>query len=96
MRVIGVIRWVCKCEWDVVHVEHRLELDWLDREGAAVLGVDSSGPSRPTTTLNVDAVVEFGEFGSATETGTLAKSVVAGLEHGRLVDDEVLVFWCCE
>ena len=66
---MAVIWWVCECEWDVVHVEHRLELNSLDREGTAVLGVDSSGPSHPTTTLNFDAVVEFGEFGSATETG---------------------------
>ena len=30
---------------------------------AAVLGVDSSRPSHPTTNLNVAAVAEFGEFG---------------------------------
>ena len=62
-RIMVVFRWVCECEWEVVHNKHRLELDWLDREGAAVLGVDPNRPSLLTTTLNVDGTVEFGEFG---------------------------------
>ena len=41
-------------------------ISWLDQEGAAVLRVYSSRPSRPTTKLNVGAAVEFGEFAAAT------------------------------
>ena len=41
----------------------------------AVLGMDSSRPSRPTTNLNVDAFGEFGEFrcGTAKETSKHVK-----------------------
>ena len=44
-----------------------LNIDWhrvaRPGESAAVFGVESSRPSGPTIKLNVDAVVEFVEFG---------------------------------
>ena len=53
-------------------------------EGATLLRVDSGRPSRPTTKLNVDAAVEFGEFGEFAE-ATGSWQPVSGLEHGRLM-----------
>ena len=38
-------------------------IGWLDREGAAVLGVDARRPPGTATKLDIDAIIEFGEFG---------------------------------
>ena len=50
-----------------------------------MLGVDPSQPSRLTTKLTVDPVAEFAEFAEFGGDWTLAKSVVAGPEHGCFV-----------
>ena len=47
-----------------------------------MFGVDPSQPSGPTTKLNVDVVVEFGEFGCGDQN---AGKMSASLEHRRLV-----------
>ena len=54
-------------------------------EGAAVFGGDSSQPSGPTIKLNVDAVVEFGEFGcSDLDAGRWQSREWVGLSTGVL------------